>query len=143
MQELSVRFTNRTDERLLAVVHALGQRTYKTGLPPSAPIPETFKKELVNVCRACSARDGAGPSRSNQYHQQFAKDVDPASPSSPQTLGALTERLKGWRVMLEAVIEDTYPTHLKLENEAPLVRRRRECGGGIDSMCPRDQPVLQ
>ncbi|KAL6768445.1 hypothetical protein ACKKBF_B39155 [Auxenochlorella protothecoides x Auxenochlorella symbiontica] len=121
MQELSVRFTNRTDERLLAVVHALGQRTYKTGLPPSAPIPETFKKELVNVCRACSARDGAGPSRSNQYHQQFAKDVDPASPSSPQTLGALTERLKGWRVMLEAVIEDTYPTHLKLENEAPLL----------------------
>ncbi len=42
----------------------------------------------------------------------------------PQTLGELTERLKGWRVMLETVIEDTYPAVMRMEVEAPTV------GGG-------------
>lgn len=47
MTEVGQRFTTRTEERLLAVVYTLQQRTYKTGLPASAAVPEVFKKELT------------------------------------------------------------------------------------------------
>ncbi len=57
--ELSGRFTARTDERLLAVIHTLQTRTYKTPLPPSAEVPETFKKELAGVCKACGTKEAA------------------------------------------------------------------------------------
>ena len=47
MMEVGQRFTTRTDERLLAVIYTLQQRTYKTGLPSNAPVPEAFNKELA------------------------------------------------------------------------------------------------
>lgn len=47
MTEMGLRFTSRTEERLLAVVYTLQQRTYKTGLPAGAPVPEVFKRELA------------------------------------------------------------------------------------------------
>ena len=47
MTEVGQRFSTRTEERLLAVVYTLQQRTYKTGLPASAAVPEVFKKELA------------------------------------------------------------------------------------------------
>ena len=47
MLEVGKRFVTRTEERLLAVVYTLQQRTYKTGLPSNAPVPEVFKKELA------------------------------------------------------------------------------------------------
>lgn len=47
MTEVGQRFSTRTEERLLAVVYTLQQRTYKTGLPAGAPVPEVFKKELA------------------------------------------------------------------------------------------------
>jgi hypothetical protein len=46
MTEVGQRFSTRTEERLLAVVYTLQQRTYKTGLPAGAPVPDMFKKEL-------------------------------------------------------------------------------------------------
>ena len=51
------RFTP-TEERLLAVVYTLQQRTYKTGLSAAAPVPDAFKKELAGahawlVCLRC------------------------------------------------------------------------------------------
>eukprot|EP00887_Chlorella_sp_A99_P004017 scaffold11.g4017.t1 len=147
MAELGQRFLTRTEERLLAVVHTLQQRTYKMALPAGAPVVEAFKRELAGVCKACSAREGGGgpQSRIGQYqagagcglavgaasawHVQFARDLDPASPSSPQTLGEMTERLKGWRIMLETVIEDTFPPVMKTENEAPMASRSK---GSLD-----------
>ena len=50
MTEVGQRFATRTEERLLAVVYTLQQRTYKTGLPAGAPVPEVFKKELAGGC---------------------------------------------------------------------------------------------
>lgn len=47
MTEVGQRFSTRTEERLLAVVYTLQQRTYKTGLPANAAVPEVFKKELA------------------------------------------------------------------------------------------------
>lgn len=49
MTEVGQRFSTRTEERLLAVVYTLQQRTYKTGLPASAPVPDVFKKELAGA----------------------------------------------------------------------------------------------
>ena len=137
MTEVGQRFTSRTEERLLAVVYTLQQRTYKTGQPASEAVPEGFKKELAGecvragwqgrwiagsdravptecmhiaqvplskqpaqlrsatgVCKACSSRDATVGGKMAHFQQQFAKDLDPASPSTPQTLGEMTERLK-------------------------------------------------
>lgn len=49
MTEVGQRFSTRTEERLLAVVYTLQQRTYKTGLPAAAAVPEAFKKELAGA----------------------------------------------------------------------------------------------
>lgn len=49
MTEVGQRFSTRTEERLLAVVYTLQQRTYKTGLLASSAVPEGFKKELAGA----------------------------------------------------------------------------------------------
>ncbi|KAL4854024.1 Transcription-associated protein 1 [Chlorella vulgaris] len=120
MTEVGQRFTTRTEERLLAVVYTLQQRTYKTGLPSIAAVPEGFKKELAGVCKACGSRDTTGPGRLAHFQQQFAKDLDPASSSAPHTLGDMTDRLKGWRMLLESMIDHEYAQTLKMEVEAPM-----------------------
>ncbi|KAL4439666.1 hypothetical protein ABPG75_002667 [Micractinium tetrahymenae] len=121
MTEVGQRFSTRTEERLLAVVYTLQQRTYKTGLPASAPVPDVFKKELAGVCKACGSRDAAGAAKLAHFQQQFAKDLDPASPAAPQTLGDMTDRLKGWRMLLESMIDHEYPQTMKMEVEAPTL----------------------
>jgi hypothetical protein len=49
---------------------------------------------LAGVCKACSSREAGSGGKLAQFQQQFAKDLDPTLPSSPQTLGEMTERLK-------------------------------------------------
>jgi hypothetical protein len=123
MTEVGQRFSTRTEERLLAVVYTLQQRTYKTGLPASSAVPEGFKKELAGasvcatlhacplslcngcssfagVCKACENRDATGAGKLARFQQLFAKDLDPASPTAPQTLGDMTDRLKVTRQAL-------------------------------------------
>lgn len=123
------KFSSRTDERLLAVVYTLQFRTYKQALPATAPIPEALKKELSSVCRACGGRDAAAqaaaaassqtPFAWNRYQVDFARDLDPESENTPKTLGELGERLKGWRTLMESMIEDIHPLTIKLEEQAP------------------------
>lgn len=121
MTEVGQRFSTRTEERLLAVVYTLQQRTYKTGLSAAAPVPDAFKKELAGarawcghvrflpldrvsacyhahgspagVCKACGSRDTSA-GKLARLQQQFAQDLEPSSPGAPQTLGDMTERLK-------------------------------------------------
>jgi transformation/transcription domain-associated protein len=123
------KFSSRTDERLLAVVYTLQFRTYKQALPASAPIPATLKKELGSVCKACGGKDAAAASAAaaaannapfswTRYQFDFARDLDPDSENTPKTLGELGERLKGWRTMMEAMIEDLHPPIIKLEEHA-------------------------
>jgi len=123
------KFSSRTDERLLAVVYTLQFRTYKQALPASAPIPATLRKELASVCKACGGKDAAAASAAaaaasnapfswTRYQYEFARDLDPDSENTPKTLGELGERLKGWRTMMEAMIEDLHPPIIKLEEHA-------------------------
>ncbi len=49
LTELGQKFTPRTEERLLAVVHALLHRCYKTPLSGAADVPPGMKKELAGV----------------------------------------------------------------------------------------------
>lgn len=127
--ELGHRFATRTDERLLAVVYTLLHRTYKAPMPASSPVPEHLKGELASVCKACSGKDGAstggnggsGWNNWTRYQQEFARDLDPESDAAPRTLGELADRLKGWRTMMEAMIEDMHPAVSKLEDHAPAL----------------------
>jgi transformation/transcription domain-associated protein len=129
--ELGARFNPRTNERLLAVVHTLLSRTYRFPLPASAEVPEAMRKELAQVCKACggkdpaataaatAAADGASWTNWDRYQLEFARDLDPGNAeTAPKTLGELTERLKGWRTMMEAMIDDMLPPIAKLEDVA-------------------------
>ena len=130
--ELGQRFAPRTDERLLAVVYTLQHRTYKVPLPSTEKIPDSLCKELTSVCRACSGasntpsnppgKAGPGPWNDwNKYQIEFAKDLDINGEMAPKTLGELSDRLKGWRTMMEAMIEDTTPSILRLEDLSPAL----------------------
>jgi transformation/transcription domain-associated protein len=122
------KFSSRTDERLLAVVYTLQFRTYKQSLPASAPIPASLKKELGSVCKACGGKDTAAASAAaaasnapfswTRYQFEFARDLDPESENTPKTLGELGERLKGWRTLMESMIEDLHQPIIKLEEHA-------------------------
>ncbi len=93
VQELmGSRFVPRAEERLLLVLHVLLQRCYKNGLPDSAEVPAPLKKELANVCRACSASDGAGRAGRMSpstvlFTERFIKGLIPDGPDFPNTLG--------------------------------------------------------
>ena len=133
------KFSSRTDERLLAVVYTLQFRTYKQALPASAAIPAILKKELASVCRACGGREppaaaagtpaagtaaAAAPPANAPFSWarcqiDFAHDLDPESDNTPKTLGELGERLKGWRTLMESMVEDLHPPVIKLEEHAP------------------------
>lgn len=132
--ELSSKFGTRTDERLLAVVHTLQYRSYKYPDHPSKPVPETLRRELASVCKACggSARGEEGNAASStasggswvdwaKYQREFARDLDPEGEDPPKTLGELTSRLKGWRIMMQSMIEDMHPSTLRLEEQAPTL----------------------
>ena len=130
ISELGQRFVAKTEERLLAVVYTLQYRTYRAQMPAKAPIPESLCKELASVCKACSsaASNAAGKPGSsislshwNAYQLKFANDLDLSSKTAPKNLGQLTERLKGWRTMMEAIIEDTHPSLLRLEDMSPAL----------------------
>ena len=125
--ELAQRFPARTDERLLAVVYTLQHRTYRVPLSSDAPIPASLSKELSSVCKACKSTTVGGNSKvgSNSwnhwstYQMKFANDLDMTSETAPKNLKELSDRLKGWRTMMEAIIEDTNPLTLRLEDISP------------------------
>ncbi|EIE23491.1 hypothetical protein COCSUDRAFT_65942 [Coccomyxa subellipsoidea C-169] len=104
MSEIGTRFVPKAEERLLAVVHALLHRCYKMPFSNNAEVPASLKKELSGVCKACfsnehMARHGR---LMGEYRDQFVRDLDPASPGWPATLGELSGRLKQWRATLQS-----------------------------------------
>lgn len=132
--ELGQKLSLRTDERLLAVVYTLQHRTYKVPLPSDAAIPDLLSRELASVCKACNASNSSngaetqgktvpsGPWNNwNKYQIEFAKDLDMTKEGAPGTLGELAQRLKGWRTMMEAVVEDTSPVVIRMEDMSPTM----------------------
>ena len=88
------------EERLLAVVHALLHRFYKYPTATTAPVPPILKRELSGVCRACFSNDTVTKHGGfvSEYKADFQRDLDPEHHATfPQTLAALTDRLKAWK----------------------------------------------
>jgi transformation/transcription domain-associated protein len=125
LTEIGSRFVPLPEERLLAVVHALLHRCYKYPTATTAEVPQSLKKELSGVCRACFSADTVNKHVEfvNEYKRDFERDLDPESTTTfPATLSDLTERLKHWKNVLQSNVEDRFPAVLKLEEESRALR---------------------
>ncbi|KAK4416821.1 Transformation/transcription domain-associated protein [Sesamum alatum] len=121
LTEIGSRFVTLPEERLLAVVNALLHRCYKYPTATTAEVPQSLKKELSGVCRACFSADAVNKHVEfvREYKQDFERDLDPESTATfPATLADLTERLKHWKNILQSNVEDRFPAVLKLEMKA-------------------------
>jgi transformation/transcription domain-associated protein len=125
LTEIGARFVPLPEERLLAVVHALLHRCYKYPTATTAEVPQSLKKELAGVCRACFSTDTVTKHQDfvQEYKKDFERDLDPESAATfPATLTELTERLKHWKGVLQGNVEDRLPAILKLEEESVQLR---------------------
>ncbi|XP_058091042.1 uncharacterized protein LOC131237348 isoform X3 [Magnolia sinica] len=125
LTEIGSRFVTLPEERLLAVVNALLHRCYKYPTATTAEVPQSLKKELSGVCRACFSADAVNKHVDfvREYKQEFERDLDPESTTTfPATLSELTERLKHWKNVLQSNVEDRFPAILKLEEESRVLR---------------------
>ncbi|KAG6555625.1 hypothetical protein Mapa_002860 [Marchantia paleacea] len=125
LTEIGARFVPLPEERLLAVVHALLHRCYKYPTATTAEVPQSLKKELSGVCRACFSTDTINKHVEfvNEYKRDFERDLDPESTGTfPATLAELTDRLKHWKGVLQSNVEDRLPAVLKLEEESRQLR---------------------
>ncbi|XP_043814591.1 transformation/transcription domain-associated protein isoform X2 [Manihot esculenta] len=125
LTEIGSRFVTLPEERLLAVVNALLHRCYKYPTATTAEVPQSLKKELSGVCRACFSADAVNKHVDfvREYKQDFERDLDPESTVTfPATLAELTERLKHWKNVLQSNVEDRFPAVLKLEEESRVLR---------------------
>ncbi|KAJ0907922.1 putative non-specific serine/threonine protein kinase [Helianthus annuus] len=125
LTEIGSRFVTLPEERLLAVVNALLHRCYKYPTATTAEVPQSLKKELSGVCRACFSADAVNKHVEfvREYKQEFERDLDPESAATfPATLSDLTERLKHWKNVLQSNVEDRFPAVLKLEEESRVLR---------------------
>jgi len=107
------------------VVNALLHRCYKYPTATTAEVPQSLKKELSGVCRACFSADAVNKHVDfvREYKQDFERDLDPESTATfPSTLSQLTERLKHWKNVLQSNVEDRFPAVLKLEEESRVLR---------------------
>ncbi|XP_020600148.1 LOW QUALITY PROTEIN: transformation/transcription domain-associated protein-like [Phalaenopsis equestris] len=125
LSEIGSRFVTLPEERLLAVVNALLHRCYKYPTATTAEVPQSLKKELSGVCRACFSADAVNKHVDfvREYKQDFERDLDPESTNTfPATLLELTDRLKHWKNILQSNLEDRFPAVLKLEEESKVLR---------------------
>ncbi|XP_043711461.1 transformation/transcription domain-associated protein-like [Telopea speciosissima] len=124
LTEIGSRFVTLPEERLLAVVNALLHRCYKYPTATTAEVPQSLKKELSGVCKACFSADAVTKHVEfvREYKQDFERDLDPESTATfPATLSELTERLKHWKNVLQSNVEDRFPAVLKLEEESRVL----------------------
>jgi transformation/transcription domain-associated protein len=112
-------FGPKQEERMLSVFTALLQRCYKAPFIGHAEVPPTIKQEMAGVCKACmSANEGAGSGqKGSSIRDSFVTEMMPEGPVFPKTLGELIDRLKHWRNVLQAEMEEKTPSCLNLEDE--------------------------
>ena len=84
---------------------------------------------VAGVCKACfSSEHMVRHGRlMSEYRDSFVRDLDPASPGWPASLGDLSGRLKAWRATLQSTVEDSMPPYLRLEDEARQLQVRMPC----------------
>ncbi|KAK6922605.1 FATC domain [Dillenia turbinata] len=100
-----------------------GELEYPTAT--TAEVPQSLKKELFGVCRACFSADAENKHVEfvREYKQDFDRDLDPESTTIfPATLSELTKQLKHWKNILQRNVEDRIPAVLKLEDESKVLR---------------------
>lgn len=110
---------------MLAVVNALLHRCYKYPTATTGEVPQSLKKELSGVCRACFSAEALTKHVEfvDEYKTDFERDLDPESTATfPSTLAELTQRLKHWKNILQRNVEDRFPAILKLEDESRVLR---------------------
>ena len=87
----------------MAVVHALLLRCYKLPFSNAADVPQSLKRELHGVCKACFSNDTVKRHSRNSkasvvtiadYKDRFIHDLNPEAPGFPSTLGDLATKLK-------------------------------------------------
>ena len=124
LTEIGSKFVPKPAERLLAVVHMLLHRCYKAPCANIAEVPNSLRKELGGVCKACFSPEQISKHswEMKKHRDSFLRDLDPDSPSFPLTLGELVERLKGWKSTLQRSVEDYMPSLVKLEQESKLLQ---------------------
>ncbi|MCL7050221.1 hypothetical protein MKW94_020144 [Papaver nudicaule] len=124
LTEIGSRFVTLPEERLLAVVNALLHRSYKYPTATKSEVPQSLKKELSGVCKACFSADAVSKHIDfvREYKQEFERDFDPESTATfPATLSELTGRLMHWKNILQSNLEDRFPAVLKLEEESRVL----------------------
>ncbi|XP_056684820.1 uncharacterized protein [Spinacia oleracea] len=124
LTKIGSRFVTLPVERLLAVVNALLHQCYKYPTATTAEVPQSLRKELSGVCRACFSADVVNKHVDfvREYKPDFERDIDPVNTSTfPATLSELTERLKHWNNILPSNVEDRFPAVLKLEKESRVL----------------------
>lgn len=77
LSEIGSRFVTLPEERLLAVVNALLHRCYKYPTATTGEVPQSLKKELSGVCRACFSQDAVNKHVDfvKEYKQDFERDL--------------------------------------------------------------------
>ena len=124
LSELGTRFACTPEERLLVVVYTLLHRCYKYPAATTGEVPETFKKELVGVCRACFSTDTSMKHSDfvNEYQASYERDLNPEEDTFPSTVAELMMKLKAWKQRLLNDVEDRLPSTLRLEDESVQLR---------------------
>lgn len=100
--------------------HAATCPTPPTNIGAPLQVPESLKKELAGVCKACFNSDTASRHGRivGQYKRDFQEDLSPAGSHFPRTLGELAGHLKKWKATLQSSVEDLIPPVLRLEDES-------------------------
>jgi len=124
LSELGTRFACTPEERLLVVVYTLLHRCYKYPAATTGEVPESFKKELTGVCRACFSADISVKHADffTEYKASYERDLNPEEKTFPKTVAELMTRLKAWKQRLLNDVEDRLPATLRLEDESTQLR---------------------
>ena len=124
LSELGTKFACTPEERLLVVVYTLLHRCYKYPAATTGEVPESFKKELIGVCKACFSADTSAKHADfvEEYKASYERDLNPEESTFPTTVAELMVKLKAWKQRLLNDVEDRLPATLRLEAESDQLR---------------------
>merc|ERR1712216_300327 len=124
LSELGTKFACTPEERLLVVVYTLLHRCYKYPAATTGEVPESFKKELIGVCKACFSADTSAKHADfvEEYKASYERELNPEESTFPTTVAELMVKLKAWKQRLLNDVEDRLPATLRLEAESDQLR---------------------
>ena len=99
-------------------------RCYKYPAATTGEVPESFKKELIGVCKACFSADTSAKHADfvEEYKASYERELNPEESTFPTTVAELMVKLKAWKQRLLNDVEDRLPATLRLEAESDQLR---------------------